>query len=158
MKSNQMNFNNFHVMKKLLDVIYLFIIITVSQSYNKIIKKTTASIIICSCTFLNYPQYVLASSNDIIKGKQIFETSCIGCHENGGNLLKRSKTLTIKNLQQDNYNDINNMIILINKGKGQMPPYSSFTSPKGNIMPAKLSDDDISNVASYVIDQATNGW
>lgn len=133
-------------------------IIILSHSYNRMLHGLISGMIISSSTFLNYPQYVLASSNDIIKGKHVFEISCAGCHEGGGNLLKRSKTLTLKNLEKDKYNDISNMITLLQNGKGQMPPYGPFTSPKGNLMPAKLSDDDISAVAYYVIDQATNGW
>jgi hypothetical protein len=39
-----------------------------------------------------------------------------------------------------------------------MPAFGEFTSPKGNLMPARLNSEDVEVVTNYVFEQSETGW
>mmetsp|Transcript_27539 Transcript_27539/g.46371 ORF Transcript_27539/g.46371 Transcript_27539/m.46371 type:complete len:189 (+) Transcript_27539:217-783(+) len=119
-----------------------------------LLVTTVGGLLACTVS----PHTVMARDFDILRGEKIFQSSCSGCHEGGGNLLSRGKSLRRNDLLKFNYLDKDEMSQLISKGQGQMPAYGSFTSPKGNIMPAKLTIDEIEDVSSYVLQQAETDW
>ena len=98
------------------------------------------------------------SATDLGNGSALFASSCSGCHAGGSNLFSGSKTLFMKDLVKNKYDTSDAMEILISKGRGQMPAYGSFISPKGNIMPAKYSVSEIKDISEYVLDQASSNW
>ena len=95
---------------------------------------------------------------DLDKGAALFTSSCSGCHAGGSNLFSGSKTLFMNALVKYKYDTSEAMEALISKGKGQMPAYGSFISPKGNVMPAKYSPEEIKDVSGYVLSQAAANW
>lgn len=99
-----------------------------------------------------------AHAIDLENGAVLFTSSCSGCHAGGSNLFSASKTLYMKDLTKYKYDTAETMKVLILKGKGQMPAYGTFISPKGNVMPAKYSDPEIDDITAYVLDQASSNW
>ena len=92
-----------------------------------------------------------AISTDLERGEQIFSTNCAACHMGGGNVIRASRTLKMRDLnshleayQQDPLEAIEHSI---EDGKNAMPAYAG-----------KLSEDDIVAVATYVEQQAELGW
>ena len=76
----------------------------------------------------------------------------------GGNILAGGKTLKISSLQKNGYTTVEAIANLVDKGKGMMGPYGEFTSPKGNLMPAKYTPEEITAVSEYVLQQAAIDW
>jgi cytochrome c6 len=77
----------------------------------------------------------------------IFESTCSGCHINGGNIVRRGKTLKLKALQKNQLDNLEAIATLVAQGKGNMSAYAD-----------KLSPQQIQAVAQYVLDQAQAGW
>lgn len=93
----------------------------------------------------------LAISTDLERGEQIFSSNCAACHMGGGNVIRASRTLKMRDLnshleayQQDPLEAIEHSI---EDGKNAMPAYAG-----------ELSEDDIIAVATYVEQQAELGW
>ena len=90
---------------------------------------------------------------DTAHGAIIFESKCAACHAGGGNVLNPLKTLDVKALEANKYNDIASMVTLMQKGKGQMPKYQGAIPPV-----SRLTDEELEDVAKYVLDKANAGW
>ncbi|WP_323367357.1 c-type cytochrome [Leptothoe sp. PORK10 BA2] len=78
---------------------------------------------------------------------QLFDVNCAGCHPNGANIIRRGKNLKQKALSRHGYTSVDAIATLITNGKGLMSPYDD-----------RLSEDDIINLANYVLEQAANNW
>ena len=85
------------------------------------------------------------------RGEQIFNSNCAACHMGGGNVIRANRTLKITDLnahveeyQQDPLEALEHEI---EDGLNAMPAYAG-----------KLSEDEIIAVASYVEQQAEEGW
>lgn len=93
-------------------------------------------------------QLVMAEDIDLSAGEQIFTQNCIGCHAGGNNVISIKKTLKQDALDENKINTVEAITRQVTNG-----------NPAG--MPAfgeRLSEDDIKNVASYVLNQAKIGW
>lgn len=99
-----------------------------------------------------------AQASNLENGQALFTSSCAGCHAGGGNLFARGKTLFTKDLVKNGYDNTESMTAYVLKGKGQMPAYGSFISPKGNVMPAKYTTEEVNDISDYILDQATSNW
>jgi cytochrome c6 len=77
----------------------------------------------------------------------LFEVHCAGCHLNGGNIIRRGKTLNLKALQQNKVDSAGAIASLITNGKNNMSAYRD-----------KLSASEINALADYVLVQAQKGW
>lgn len=97
-------------------------------------------------------------ARDMVDTKSIFINSCSGCHNNGGNLFNSKKTLKKNDLIAANLYDQQKLVDIIARGRGQMPAYGEFISPKGNIIPAKLSMNQIEALSNYILEMAENNW
>nr|ARW60113.1 cytochrome c553 [Laurencieae sp.] len=85
---------------------------------------------------------------DLDSGEQIFSANCVACHAGGNNSVMPEKTLKIDALERYSKNSADAIIIQVTNGNGGMPPFGD-----------KLSDDEIKNVANYVLNQAkTSNW
>lgn len=85
---------------------------------------------------------------DIDAGQQIFSQNCSACHMGGNNLVVKEKTLKIdvlKNNGMDSVKAITNQVT--NGNINGMPAFGG-----------RLSEEDIQNVANYVLNQANTGW
>ncbi|MEM1241131.1 MAG: c-type cytochrome [Cyanobacteria bacterium P01_H01_bin.26] len=78
---------------------------------------------------------------------ELFEVHCAGCHPNGANIIRRGKNLKQKALKRYGYDSTDAIATLITNGKGLMSAYEE-----------RLSEDDITNLANYVLEQAATGW
>ena len=84
---------------------------------------------------------------DIANGAKIFEVHCVGCHVNGGNIVRRNKTLKLKALERNKVNTIDAIATLVANGKGNMSAYKD-----------RLSQSEIEDISAYVLEQAQKGW
>lgn len=85
------------------------------------------------------------------RGEQIFTSNCAACHMGGGNVLRASRSLKMRDLnahleayKQDPLEAIEHQI---EDGMNAMPAYAG-----------KLSESEIIAVATYVEQQAELGW
>lgn len=88
-----------------------------------------------------------AAAADLAHGSQIFSANCASCHLGGRNVVNAAKTLQQADLEKYGLDSLEAIAAQITNGKAAMPAFSS-----------KLSADDITDVASYVFDQAEKGW
>jgi cytochrome c6 len=88
-----------------------------------------------------------AGASESGEAAAIFESTCSGCHINGGNIVRRGKTLKLKALQKNQLDNLEAIATLVAQGKGNMSAYAD-----------KLSPEQIQAVAQYVLDQAQAGW
>ena len=82
-----------------------------------------------------------------IQGEKIFEIHCAGCHPNGGNIIRRGKSLKIKALKRNRMDSIDAIAHTVTIGKSPMSAYADT-----------LSADEIQTVSAYVLAQAEHGW
>ncbi|MGG6238524.1 cytochrome c6 PetJ [Nodosilinea sp. AN01ver1] len=84
---------------------------------------------------------------DLGQGEQIFGNNCAACHIGGGNVVNGAKTLKQTDLEKYDMASIEAIATQVTNGKNAMPAF------KG-----RLSNDDIADVAAYVLSQAEQGW
>ena len=80
-------------------------------------------------------------------GITVFENHCAGCHVNGGNIVRRGKTLKLKALEQNGYSTEAAIAQIVTNGKGNMSAYRD-----------RLTSEEIQAVSAYVLDQARQNW
>ncbi|MBW4564864.1 MAG: c-type cytochrome [Mojavia pulchra JT2-VF2] len=88
-----------------------------------------------------------ASAAEIDNGAQIFEIHCAGCHVNGGNIVRRGKTLKKKALKKYGMDSLEAIASIVINGKSNMPAYKD-----------RFTTQQIQDVAAYVLDQAEKDW
>jgi cytochrome c6 len=88
-----------------------------------------------------------AQAADDVHGKQVFETNCAACHIGGGNVVNGAKTLKKADLEQYDMASFEAITTQVKNGKAAMPSFLG-----------RLTEDDIEDVASYVLSQAEQGW
>ncbi|QUS61254.1 c-type cytochrome [Synechocystis sp. PCC 7339] len=88
-----------------------------------------------------------AFAADLAHGKAIFAGNCAACHNGGLNSINPSKTLKMADLEANGKNSVAAIVAQITNGNGAMPGF------KG-----RISDSDMEDVATYVLDQAEKGW
>ncbi|WP_035985921.1 cytochrome c6 PetJ [Leptolyngbya sp. KIOST-1] len=88
-----------------------------------------------------------AQAADLAHGGQIFGNNCAACHIGGGNVVNGAKTLKQADLEKYDMASIEAITTQVTNGKNAMPAF------KG-----RLSDEDIADVAAYVLSQAEQGW
>ncbi|WP_263971687.1 c-type cytochrome [Leptolyngbya ohadii] len=85
--------------------------------------------------------------NTLIHGAQVFQVHCEGCHINGGNIIRRGKTLKLKALQKNEMDSLDAIAQIVTNGKNNM---SAFRD--------RLTEQQIQEVAAYVLSQAQTDW
>lgn len=70
----------------------------------------------------------------------------------------RGKTLKEEALAKYKVNTRTSIVSMLLEGKGVMPKYGSYTRKNGDVVPAKLSEQEMGVVATYVLEQAKAGW
>lgn len=78
-------------------------------------------------------------------GQQVFLANCAACHSGGANSVVSSKTLQISDLEKYEKNTVDAIVNQVTYGNGGMPAFGE-----------RLDEDDIQNVAKYVLNQAIN--
>ncbi len=90
---------------------------------------------------------VSASSIDGNKGEILFVKHCAGCHIKGGNIIRRNKTLKLKDLHRNGIDSPDEIAKIAKEGIGSMSGYKDVLGEKG---------DQI--VASWIWEKAQNAW
>nr|WP_242053549.1 c-type cytochrome [Nostoc parmelioides] len=88
-----------------------------------------------------------ANAADTVNGEQIFSVHCAGCHINGSNIIRRGKNLQKKALKKYGMDSLEAVEAMVTNGKNNMSAYKD-----------RLSEQEIQDVAAYVLEQAEKGW
>jgi cytochrome c6 len=86
---------------------------------------------------------------DVAAGEQVFNANCAACHAGGQNVIMPEKTLEKEALEQYLAGGRNEKAVInqVTNGKNAMPAFGG-----------RLGDDEIANVAAYVISSSEAGW
>jgi cytochrome c6 len=88
-----------------------------------------------------------AYAADPVAGGKIFTANCAACHSGGNNLVISTKNLQKETLEKYGMFSMDAVQSQVTNGKNAMPAFGG-----------RLSEAQIENVASYVLQQAENGW
>jgi cytochrome c6 len=88
-----------------------------------------------------------ASAADTANGAEVFSVHCVGCHINGGNIIRRGKNLKQKALKRNGMDSLEAIASLVANGKNNMSAFKD-----------RLSQQQIEDVSAYVLAQAANNW
>lgn len=90
-----------------------------------------------------------AFAADVAAGETVFNANCAACHAGGQNVIMPEKTLEKEALDQylAGGRSAKSIIAQVTNGKNAMPAFGG-----------RLGDDDIANVAEYVLATAEAGW
>ena len=80
-------------------------------------------------------------------GEQVFTANCSACHPGGTNAIMPDKTLKRDKLEENSMYSISAITNQVKNGKNAMPAFGG-----------RLADEDIDNVANYVLNQSEQGW
>jgi cytochrome c6 len=80
-------------------------------------------------------------------GARLFEAHCAGCHVNGGNIIRRGKTLRMAALERQGLASEAAIASIAAAGVGQMSGYAGV-----------LGEEGVAAVASWVWQQAQADW
>ncbi|MFM7311570.1 MAG: c-type cytochrome [Cyanobium sp.] len=80
-------------------------------------------------------------------GAELFSQHCVGCHVNGGNIIRRGKTLKLAALERQGLASPEAIARIVATGLGQMSGYG-----------VQLGDAGVVEVADWVWQQAQLGW
>lgn len=103
------------------------------------------TVLVLSLFILNINSTVYAA--DLEAGEQVFSANCAACHAGGRNIIAPEKTLTKDALEENGMNSIQAITTQVINGKNQMPAFGG-----------RLPNEDIDNVANYVLNQSELGW
>jgi cytochrome c6 len=96
-------------------------------------------------TFLTFQQLTFAA--DIENGEKIFTANCSACHAGGNNVIMPEKTLKKDALESNGMKSVDAITYQVTNGKNAMPAFGG-----------RLGDNDIEDVANYVLQQSEKGW
>lgn len=102
----------------------------------------TLALVVTLTAVLSLPATAWASA-----GETLFQNHCAGCHLNGGNILRRSKTLKLAALQRQGIDNETAIARIAANGIGQMDGYAD-----------RLGEGGPEAVAAWVWNQAQAGW
>mmetsp|Transcript_19799 Transcript_19799/g.30093 ORF Transcript_19799/g.30093 Transcript_19799/m.30093 type:complete len:135 (+) Transcript_19799:84-488(+) len=90
-----------------------------------------------------------ALAADVGAGEGIFNANCAACHAGGQNVIMPEKTLEKEALTQylAGGRSAASIVTQVTNGKNAMPAFGG-----------RLSDEEIANVAAYVMDTSETGW
>lgn len=80
-------------------------------------------------------------------GVKIFQVRCAGCHPQGGNIIRRGKTLKQRALHRNHLDSSEAIAALVKNGKNNMSAFDD-----------RLNPQEIEAVSAYVWEQAQQGW
>nr|YP_009541647.1 cytochrome c553 [Synarthrophyton chejuense]AYR05656.1 cytochrome c553 [Synarthrophyton chejuense] len=108
-------------------------------------KLLTLTLLVLSTLFMNLAPEVIAA--DLQAGEQVFSANCSACHAGGENAIMPKKTLKKDVLEDNGMNSTEAITTQVKNGKNAMPAFGG-----------RLEEEDIDNVAGYVLDKSEQGW
>ena len=109
--------------------------------------KKISALMLFFLTFMLFYTVQVVSAFDLASGEQIFSANCSACHAGGNNAIMPEKTLKQDALEENGMNSIAAITTQVKNGKNAMPAFGG-----------RLTDEDIDNVAHYVLNQSEQGW
>nr|YP_009296657.1 cytochrome c553 [Apophlaea sinclairii]AOM65797.1 cytochrome c553 [Apophlaea sinclairii] len=110
------------------------------------LKKLFIQIILfCILIFTN--SHLNAFAADLEHGEQVFVGNCAACHRGGENSIMPNKTLKKNILEENSMYSVSAITYQVRNGKNAMPAFGD-----------RLEDEDIEDVANYVLNQSESGW
>jgi cytochrome c6 len=103
--------------------------------------------ILCIVTAILAVIFTPPALADVTDGANVFSANCAACHIGGGNLVNATKTLKQSDLEKYAMASLDAIKTQVTNGKAAMPAF------KG-----RLTEQQIEDVAMYVLDQAEKGW
>jgi len=95
--------------------------------------------------YISLPKDTHAMETDL--GEKLFKNNCVGCHLNGGNIIRRSKNLKISTLKRNGIDNPEAIAEIARQGIGIMGGYGD-----------KLEDNGDQIIANWVWEQAQKAW
>ncbi len=108
-------------------------------------KRLFASLTLVLVALLYSPQRSLAAGE--VSGENLFINHCAGCHMNGGNIIRRRKTLKIEALKNNGLDNPEAIARVARNGIGIMSGYEQNLGKEGDKI-----------VADWIWTQAQNAW
>ena len=114
------------------------------NKFNSFLKN---SIIFLSITLLTlgFASDSLALNEN--KGEELFIKHCAGCHINGGNIMRRNKTLKLKDLKRNGVDNSEAIAEIARNGKGIMTGYKLVLGEDGDVL-----------VANWIWENSQKAW
>lgn len=109
--------------------------------------KQLLKIVLLTISLLTIIFSAPALAEDTANGAKIFSIQCAGCHINGGNIVRRGKTLQQKALKRNSVDNLEAIATLVANGKNNMSAYKD-----------RLTTQEIEDVSAYVLEQAAKNW
>ncbi len=109
----------------------------------KLISIALLALAIVTVAFTN-PAF---ADGDAASGAKIFSANCAACHAGGNNVIMANKNLKKETLEKYGMNSVDKIVIQVTKGKNAMPAFQG-----------RLNEEQIKNVAAYVLQQSEKGW
>ena len=116
-----------------------------SDIFKAMFINLIVSILIISNSIIAFPTVSLSLDNDT--GKQLFLKHCSGCHINGGNIIRRGKTLKMSDLKRRGLDDPEAIARVTREGIGIMSGYNDSL---------KKGEDII--ISNWIFEQAQKAW
>ncbi len=111
------------------------------------VNKIVLSIFLTLIIVLNTTLIPTALAADITNGAKIFNANCAGCHLNGSNIIRRGKNLKMRALKKYHMDSVDAITSIVTNGKNNMSAYKE-----------RLTEQEIQDVAAYVLQQAQQNW
>ncbi|HRD41543.1 MAG TPA: c-type cytochrome [Prochlorococcaceae cyanobacterium AMR_MDS_5431] len=105
------------------------------------------SVLLISILSFALPALSLDNNGDQSTGSRLFTKNCVGCHLNGKNIIRRSKTLSKSDLYREGLLDIQAIASIARAGIGQMSGYED-----------ELSFEEAQEISQWIYLQALNSW
>jgi len=102
---------------------------------------------LCALVLIGLTTMAPAWAGDLAHGGQVFASNCAACHVGGGYVVNGAKTLKLADLEKYDMASLEAIKTQVTNGKSAMPAFLG-----------RLTDQDIDDVATYVLDQAESGW
>ena len=109
--------------------------------------KKLLSILLTATVWFTFAPERPALAGDVDQGAQVFSQNCAACHIGGNNVIMANKTLKKAVLKRYKMYDLERIKTQVTNGKNAMPSFNQ-----------KLTEQEIENVAIYVLSQADNDW
>ncbi len=110
----------------------------------KLILKAIGGFLLFSLLIL-LPASAFAIDNTV--GEELFIKHCSGCHINGGNIIRRRKTLKLKALQRAGLDNPESIARVAREGIGSMNGYEEVLGKDGDQL-----------IANWIWTQVQNAW
>ncbi len=112
----------------------------IARNYSQLL----ALLVIISIVLATSSQTLALTSNN---GEDLFSNHCSGCHINGGNIIRRGKTLKLNSLKRNGLDNPEAIAKIAREGIGIMSGYEEVLGKGGD-----------KSVAIWIWNQAQNAW